>query len=162
MWVATGASELNYKSTFDVKWCDPRTSTNTDDLVVLAQLKTKTAASSKLTGNNDQLGLVTDDFAVLTEQAIKLYGPSCACCALCLAQNMNLGCDGKSSGSSGGTQPMRVRRAGRLSGEEMVRAWLAQLVYCFACTPAHHPQPSSLVHLPALPVLCAVQVVEPA
>ncbi len=124
MWVATGASELNYKSTFDVKWCDPRTSTNTDDLVVLAELKTKTAASSKLGGNNDQLGLVTDNFAVLTEQAIKLYGPTCACCALCLAQNMNLGCDGKGGGNSGGTQPMRVRRAGQLGGVEMgVLGW---------------------------------------
>lgn len=160
MWVATGASELNYKSTFDVKWCDPRTSTNTDDLVVLAELKTKTAASSKLGGNNDQLGLVTDNFAVLTEQAIKLYGPTCACCALCLAQNMNLGCDGKGGGKSGGTQPMRVRPAGCQGGEGGpldVACWGV-----LSAWGARHLQPSfARPHMWCLP-LVAVQVVEPA
>jgi hypothetical protein len=160
MWVATGANELDYKTnggTFDDRWCDPRTSTDTGDLVVLAQLKTKTAASSKLTGNNDKLSLVTGNFPVLTDDAIKLYGASCACCALCLAQNMNLGCTGKGGGKGGGTQPMRVRGgapgclfATRLGGDLMLHK-------------AHHLQ-ASTVRAPCLvlPALCAVQVVEPA
>ena len=159
----TGATELNYKlkgGTFDGRWCDPRTSTNPDDLVVLAELKPKTAASSKYAGTDGKLPLVTDDFPVLTEEALKLYGATCACCALCLAQNMNLGCDGKGGGKSGGTQPMRVRPAGCQGGEGGpldVACWGV-----LSAWGARHLQPSfARPHMWCLP-LVAVQVVEPA
>lgn len=127
MWVHTGANELDYKpngGTFDGFWCDPRTSADTADKVELATLKTKTLASSKLGGNGNSVSLVTDSFPVLTADAIRLYGATCACCALCLAQNMNTACDGKDNGQGGGTQPMRVRppaAAGGLCGPSLMQ-----------------------------------------
>ena len=141
MWVATGATELDYKltgGTFDDFWCDPADSSDSTAKITLATLKNKAVAGSQLIGGSN--GNSVEAFGpeeakwklvpVLTQDALNLYGAKCACCALCLAQNMNTKCDGDGGGNPN-TQPMRVGTTWR--------GWLVDLSMYHAPRATGHP-----------------------